>query len=411
MFAENVPLAHIAEAVGTPCYVYSRAAIETHWRQFDSAFGSRRHRVCYAVKANGSLAVLNLLARLGSGFDIVSAGELGRVLAAGGSAGGVVFSGVGKSRLEIEAALRRQILCFNAESAAELERLQEVAVALKVRVPVSLRVNPDVDAQTHPYIATGLRDSKFGIPLTEAAQLVQEWARFDQLDLVGLDCHIGSQLTSLAPFEDALARVLDFAGKLVDQGCALRHLDVGGGLGVRYQDEEPPAPEAYVAAVCRALQESRVPELEILIEPGRAIVAAAGVLLTRVEYLKQTATKHLAIVDAGMNDMIRPALYGAWHPLDPIETRAGQATTYDVVGPVCESTDVLARDRALVIEAGDVLAMGMAGAYGMSMASNYNSRPLPAEVMVDRDRFTIIRQRQSETALWMGERLLSGADE
>lgn len=411
LVVEEVRLADVVAQVGTPCYVYSRAAIEERWVRFDRAFGAHPHRVCYAVKANSTLAVLGVLARLGSGFDIVSAGELGRVLAAGGAADGVVFSGVGKTRAEIEAALHARILCFNAESAAELERLQAIGVAHGQRIPVSLRVNPDVDAKTHPYIATGLRDSKFGIPLQEARELARIWTRWGQLDLVGLDCHIGSQITALGPYEDALRRVLEFAGTLTSQGFNLRHLDIGGGLGVRYRDEEPPAPEAYVAMACQAVAQSGVPHLEILIEPGRAIVAEAGVLLTRVEYLKQTASRHLAIVDAGMNDLLRPALYGAWHPVEPLERRAGPSESYDIVGPVCESADVLASDRRLVLKDGDVLALGVAGAYGMSMASNYNSRPLPAEVMVDGNGFTVVRARQTETALWAGERLLEGGPE
>ncbi len=404
LHAEEVPLPAIAERVGTPCYIYSRATLERHWRAFDDAFGDYPHLVCYAVKANSNLAVLNLLARLGSGFDIVSRGELERVLAADGDPAKVVFSGVGKRVEEMERALEVGIRCFNVESEQELERLDRVAGAHGVKAPVSLRVNPDVDPQTHPYISTGLKENKFGIEFREAAELYRRAAEMPNLQVLGIDCHIGSQLTELQPFLDALDRVLGLIYLLESEGIAIRHLDIGGGLGIRYDTEEPPHPREYAAAVIERLG---VRKLEILVEPGRAIAGNAGILLTRVEYLKHTPHKHFAIVDAAMNDLLRPALYDAWQRIVPVERREGlMPRAYDVVGPVCETGDFLGKDRELAIEEGDLLAVRSAGAYGFSMSSNYNSRPRAAEVMVDGDRIHVVRERESIESLFAGEATL-----
>jgi diaminopimelate decarboxylase len=404
LHGESVPLADIARYVGTPCYVYSRAAIEARWLAFDRAFGSHPHRVCYAVKANSNLAVLNLLARLGSGFDVVSGGELERVLQAGGDAALVVFSGVGKRPTELRRALEAGIACFNVESVAELELLDEVAAALGKQARVSLRVNPDVDAGTHPYIATGLRQTKFGIPIEEALQVYARAERLPNLSVTGIACHIGSQLTDVAPFVAALERILVLADELAAVGVRLRHLDVGGGLGIRYRDELPPAPASYVDGLLRALGDRPYP---LWVEPGRAIVGEAGVLLTRVEYLKPTPHRNFAIVDAAMNDLLRPALYGAWH--DILEVEAGpdlDGRVYDVVGPVCETGDFLGKDRRLRLRGNSLLAVCSAGAYGFVMGSNYNSRPRPAEVMVDGDSFHVVRPRETLESLWAGERML-----
>ncbi|HHC72594.1 MAG TPA: diaminopimelate decarboxylase [Thiotrichales bacterium] len=404
LHAEEVPLPAIAERVGTPCYIYSRATLERHWRAFDDAFGDYPHLICYAVKANSNLAVLNLLARLGSGFDIVSRGELERVLAADGDPAKVVFSGVGKRVEEMERALEVGIRCFNVESEQELERLDRVAGAHGVKAPVSLRVNPDVDPQTHPYISTGLKENKFGIEFREAAELYRRAAEMPNLQVLGIDCHIGSQLTELQPFLDALDRVLGLIYLLESEGIAIRHLDIGGGLGIRYDTEEPPHPREYAAAVIERLG---VRKLEILVEPGRAIAGNAGILLTRVEYLKHTPHKHFAIVDAAMNDLLRPALYDAWQRIVPVERREGlMPRAYDVVGPVCETGDFLGKDRELAIEEGDLLAVRSAGAYGFSMSSNYNSRPRAAEVMVDGDRIHVVRERESIESLFAGEATL-----
>ncbi|MDS4027195.1 MAG: diaminopimelate decarboxylase [Candidatus Contendobacter sp.] len=405
LFAEDVPVADIAATVGTPCYVYSRATIERHWRAFDHAFADHPHLVCYAVKANGNLAVLNLLARLGSGFDIVSGGELERVLAAGGDPGKVVFSGVGKRRDELEHALEVGIRCFNVESEAELALLEQVAAMRDQRAPVSLRINPDVDANTHPYISTGLKQNKFGIAADQALAIYARAAASPHLDVIGVDCHIGSQLTQVTPFVDALERVLTLVARLEQQGVHIRHLDLGGGLGIRYRDEEPPLPADHAAALMAHL---RGKPYEILIEPGRAVVGNAGILVTRVELLKPGEDKNFAVVDAAMNDLLRPALYSAWQAIIPVEPRAGgEPRHYDVVGPICETGDFLGKDRELNIESGDLLAVRSAGAYGFAMSSNYNARPRAAEVMVDGGRFQVVRWRERLADLYAGESVLA----
>ncbi len=402
--AEDVSLAQLAEAYGTPAYVYSRATLERHWHAFDDAFAGQPHTVCYAVKANSNLAVLNVLARLGSGFDIVSAGELARVIAAGGDAGKTVFSGVGKTADEIEFALQQGIRCFNVESIAELERINQVAGRINLPAPISIRVNPDVDAQTHPYISTGLKENKFGIAIDEAIDVYQQAAKLPHLQVLGVDCHIGSQLTTVAPFVDALQRVLALIDSLSAAGIEIHHLDIGGGLGIQYEDETPPTPAEYAQAI-RAELAGR--QLEILLEPGRAIAGNAGVLLTRVEYLKPSEAKHFAIVDAAMNDLLRPALYQSWQAIEPVSPREGEAVNYDVVGPVCETGDFLGKDRSLVLETGDLLAVRSAGAYGFTMSSNYNSRPRAAEVMVDGREHHLVRERETVASLFAGEHLLS----
>ena len=404
LYAEDVPLQAVAERFGTPCYVYSRATLERHWHAFDDAFGDHPHLVCYAVKANSNLGVLNLLARLGSGFDIVSVGELERVLAAGGAPDKVLFSGVGKQEREMRRALEVGIRCFNVESASELERLNRVAGEMDRRAPISLRVNPDVDAQTHPYISTGLRENKFGIAIEDAAALYRHAQTLPHLAVTGVDCHIGSQLTQLGPFLDALERVLVLVERLQGEGIEIRHLDLGGGLGVRYRDEVPPLPSDYAGALLRRLAQA---PFEILIEPGRAIAANAGVLLTRVEYLKHSPAKDFAVVDAAMNDLIRPALYQAWQPIVSVEERPhGVHGVYDLVGPICETGDFLGKQRALTLAEGSLLAVRGSGAYGFSMASNYNSRPRAAEVMVDGDRMHLVRRRETIAELFAGEQRL-----
>lgn len=401
LFAEEVPVAAIAAEHGTPCYVYSRATIERHWRAFDRALSGHPHLVCYAVKANGNRAVLEVLARLGSGFDIVSGGELERVLRAGGDPARTVFSGVGKRADEIRRALEVGIRCFNVESEAELERLDALARQAGTRAPVSLRVNPDVDARTHPYIATGLKQSKFGIEIGRAADIYRRAADMPGLRVEGIDCHIGSQLTELSPFVDALDRVLELADRLADQGIAVRHLDLGGGLGIRYRDETPPLPHEWAAALGARLGDR---PCEVLVEPGRAIMGNAGILVTRVEYLKHGEQHDFAIVDAAMNDLMRPALYGAWHEILPVRARQDRpARAYDVVGPVCETGDFLGKQRVLALAPGDLLAVRSAGAYGAAMASTYNSRPRPAEVMVDGARALLVREREDLEALMAGE--------
>ncbi|HMM76165.1 MAG TPA: diaminopimelate decarboxylase [Gammaproteobacteria bacterium] len=406
LLMDGMPLAEIAARYGTPCYVYSRADIEAAYRAYDEAFGTRPHHIHYAVKANANLAVLNLLARLGSGFDIVSAGELARVLAARGSPRGIVFSGVGKTIADMEAALAADIDVFNVESAAELERLDAVAGRLGRRARIAVRVNPDVDARTHPYISTGLDENKFGVPMADALEVYRTAARRPHLEVVGVACHIGSQLTTLAPFADAMARIMVLVGRLVDAGIPLAHVDAGGGLGIRYRDETPPAVADYVATLCRAIP----PPYEIHIEPGRSLVGAAGVLLTTVEYLKRTPKRHFAIVDAAMNDLIRPALYEAWHEVLPLEAAPGiPEDRYDLVGPVCESGDFLAQDRALRLRPGTRLAVLSAGAYGHVMASNYNARPRPPEVIVDGGAARLVRPRESLAALYSSEVLLPDA--
>ncbi|HEX22283.1 MAG TPA: diaminopimelate decarboxylase [Chromatiales bacterium] len=402
--AEDVDLTAIAEQVGTPCYVYSRATFERHWRAFDEVFTGYDHLVCYAVKANANLAVLNLLARLGSGFDIVSGGELARVLAAGGDARKVVFSGVGKLEWEMRRALEVGIRCFNVESEAELETLNRVAGDMGRRAPLSLRVNPDVDAQTHPYISTGLKENKFGIDINAVEAVYRRAAGMANIEVLGVDCHIGSQLCEVSPIVDALDRLLALIDRLADQGIHLRHVDVGGGLGIAYNGEAPPSPADYAEAILAPLRERG---LEIVMEPGRAIAGNAGVLLTRVNYLKPGAEKHFAIIDAAMNDLMRPALYQAWQAIVPVVPRSeGETRVYDVVGPVCETGDFLGKDRELTIEAGDLLAVRSAGAYGFTMSSNYNTRPRAAEVMVDGDQLHVVRQRERLEDLWAGESLL-----
>lgn len=404
LYAENVDLREVAARFGTPCYVYSRAALERHWRAYDEAFAGLDHLVCYAVKANSNLAVLNVLARLGAGFDIVSAGELERVLAAGGDPARVVFSGVGKTASEISRALDVGISCFNVESPAELDRIEHVAAQKGCRAPVSLRVNPDVDARTHPYISTGLKQNKFGIPVAEAEALAVRAAGMEHIRLLGLDCHIGSQLVSVQPFVDALDRVLALVDRLAARGVSITHLNIGGGLGVRYRDETPPAPAEYAAALRERLGKRAC---RLLLEPGRSIAANAGVLLSRVEYLKQGEDRNFAIVDAGMNDLVRPALYQAWHDIVTIgPSSEASLQRWDVVGPVCETGDFLGKERELALREGDLLAVLSAGAYGFVMSSNYNSRPRAAEVMVDDAEAYLIREREAFTDLWRGEHLL-----
>lgn len=403
---ENVTLRAIAADLGTPTYVYSRAALTEQFQAYAEALRGTDHLICYAVKANSNLAVLDLLARLGAGFDIVSVGELERVLRAGGDPRNVVFSGVGKTAAEMARALRVGIHCFNVESLAELERLDHVAGELGLRAPVSLRVNPDVDAGTHPYIATGLAENKFGLPIDAARACYRRARELRNIEIRGIDCHIGSQLTALAPFEAALERVLLLLAELRRDGIELAHLDLGGGLGVRYRDETPPTPQAYIAALRRRTDDLG---LTLIVEPGRSIVANAGVLLTRVEYLKENRDKHFAIVDAAMNDLVRPALYQAWMAIEPVVPRADVPEhRYDIVGPVCETGDFLGRDRPLRLAEGDLLCVRSAGAYGFTMSSNYNSRPRAAEVLVDGDRYTVVRERETLADLMRGEHLLPG---
>lgn len=394
LHAEGINLATLAQHVGTPCYVYSRQAFEQHWQAFDQAFAAHPHLICYAVKANSNLAVLNVLARQGAGFDIVSGGELERVLRAGGNPAKVVFSGVGKLPEEMAHALEVGVRCFNVESEAELRKLNEVAAAHGVVAPISLRVNPDVDAQTHPYISTGLKENKFGIDIDRALQVYREAAGLTHLRIAGIDCHIGSQLTQLTPFLDALDRVLAQIDALEKEGIAIHHLDIGGGLGVRYRQEQPPTPGEYVQALLGKLGNRN---LEIVMEPGRAIAANAGLLLTQVHYLKEAPEKQFAIIDGAMNDLIRPSLYGAWQDIVPVTPRTDTTpeVIYDVVGPVCETGDFLGKDRALKIAAGDLLAVRSAGAYGFVMSSNYNTRNRAPEVMVDGEHFYVVRSRET----------------
>ncbi|CAM3276151.1 MULTISPECIES: diaminopimelate decarboxylase [Pseudomonas] len=403
LFAEGVALSAIAERFGTPTYVYSRAHIEAQYRTFADALEGTPSLVCYAVKANSNLGVLNVLARLGAGFDIVSRGELERVLAAGGQADKIVFSGVGKSREDMRRALEVGVHCFNVESTDELERLQGVAAEMGVRAPISLRVNPDVDAGTHPYISTGLKENKFGIAIADAEDVYIRAAQLPNLEVLGVDCHIGSQLTSLPPFLDALDRLLALIDRLGECGIYLHHIDLGGGVGVRYRDEEPPLVADYIKAV-RQRTEGR--DLTLMFEPGRYIVANAGVLLTQVEYLKHTEYKDFAIVDAAMNDLIRPALYQAWMNVTAVTPRNSEARAYDIVGPICETGDFLAKDRELALAEGDLLAVHSAGAYGFVMSSNYNTRGRTAEVLVDGDQAFEVRRRETVAELFAGESLL-----
>jgi diaminopimelate decarboxylase len=405
LHVESVPFDAIAARFGTPCYVYSRAALENAFRAFARGLAGRDHLVCYALKANSNLAVLNVLARLGAGFDIVSGGELARVIAAGGDPGKVVFSGVGKSEQEIRQALEAEILCFNVESAAELARIERVAASSGRTAPVSFRVNPDVDPGTHPYISTGLRQNKFGVAFEDALALYRRAAGSRSLRVVGVDFHIGSQLTETSPFVAALDRILELVDALAREGIALRHLDLGGGLGIRYRDEAPPAVAEYLGALLARIGTRPV---KILLEPGRALAGNAGVLLTRVEYLKPGAERSFAIVDAAMNDLMRPALYDAWHDIVPVTQRPGPARRYDVVGPVCETGDFLGHERDLAVEEGDLLAIMSAGAYGMTMSSNYNTRPRAAEVMVDGESMHLVRERENVAALFALERTLPG---
>ena len=403
LFAEGVALSAIAERFGTPTYAYSRAHIEAQYRAYADALTGIPHLVCFAVKANSNLGVLNVLARLGAGFDIVSRGELERVLAAGGQPDRIVFSGVGKSRDDMRRALEVGVHCFNVESTVELERLQVVAAELGKVAAISLRVNPDVDAGTHPYISTGLKENKFGIAIAEAEAVYARAAELPNLKVVGVDCHIGSQLTSLPPFLDALDRLLALIDRLAARGIRIEHLDLGGGLGVRYKDETPPLAGDYIAAVRERIAGRN---LALVFEPGRSIVANAGVLLTRVEYLKHTEHKDFAIIDAAMNDLIRPALYQAWMDVVPVSPREGEARAYDLVGPICETGDFLAKNRELVLEEGDLLAVCSAGAYGFVMSSNYNTRGRAAEVLVDGEQAFEVRRRETLEELYAGESLL-----
>ena len=404
LFAEDVAVEDIVSQYGSPCYIYSRATFERHWQAFDQAFSDHPHLICYAVKANSNIAILNILARLGSGFDIVSLGELKRVLAAGGSPDKIIFSGVGKRQDEIIAALKIGIRCFNIEVTGELDRINQLAGELDLIAPVSFRVNPDVDAQTHPYISTGLKENKFGIDIQQA---LTEYRRADQMEhiqVLGIDCHIGSQLTDTSPFLAALDKVLALATTLEQEGIKLHHLDLGGGLGIRYQDEHPPSPKDYVTALLQRLSNK---SYQISLEPGRAIAGNAGILVTRVEYLKPTQFKNFAIVDAAMNDLIRPALYSAWQDIIPVnKSSTANMQSWDIVGPVCETGDFLGKDRNLSLSPGDLLAVRSSGAYGFTMSSNYNSRPRVAEVMVDGDKMHLIRERESIEQLWLGEKLL-----
>ena len=405
LYAEEVSVAAIASELGTPCYVYSRATLERHWRAFDEALGSHPHLICYSVKANGNLGVLNVLARLGSGFDIVSLGELERVLAAGGKPGQIIFSGVGKNASEMRRALTVGIAGFNVESSAELDALNRVAEETGLNAPVSIRVNPDVDALTHPYISTGLKETKFGVPIEQAKALYRRAGELPGVEVQGVTCHIGSQLIELAPYLDALDRILKLIDELDNSGIEIRTLNLGGGLGIRYQGETPPEPAAYAQAILEKLGDR---SLELYLEPGRAIAGNAGILLTRIDYLKHNGNKSFAIVDAAMNDLLRPALYGGWHEIRAVdETVDGRDEgLYDVVGPVCESADFLGKDRRLRVESGDLLAVRSAGAYGFCMSSNYNARPRACEVMVDGDRMHQIRARESIEELYAKESVL-----
>jgi diaminopimelate decarboxylase len=400
LHAERVPLSSIAAQFGTPCFVYSRAALEGAWREFDAAFGALPHLVCYAVKANANLAVLDVFARLGSGFDIVSAGELARVVAAGGDPRHVVFSGVGKTEAEMETAIAADILCFNVESAAELSLLAAVADRMGRIAPVSFRVNPDVDPGTHPYIATGLRESKFGIGVEEAPALYRHAATLPSIAVRGVDLHIGSQINELAPYRQAVEKMLSLVDALAASGIALTHIDVGGGLGIRYRDETP-VPVAEYAAMLSALFRGRRETL--LLEPGRRLTGDAGVLLTRVLYLKTGQTKNFAIVDAAMNDLIRPSLYNAWHAVDPVRPRSTEPRQWDIVGPVCESGDFLALDRSLALHEDDLLAIRSTGAYAMTMSSNYNARPRACELIVDSESVHVARRRERIDELFATE--------
>ena len=405
LFAEDVAIADIIAEYGTPAYIYSRATLERHWHAFDNAFGSHPHLVCFAVKSNSNIALLNVMARLGSGFDIVSQGELERVLAAGGDPAKVVFSGVAKSHTEIQRALEVGIRCFNIESISELHRINEVAGKLGKIAPISLRVNPDVDAHTHPYISTGLKENKFGVSVTQAREVYRLAKTLPNVKITGMDCHIGSQLTELQPFLDATDRLIVLMEQLREDGIELHHLDLGGGLGVPYNGEEPPHPTEYAKALLEKLKGYK--NLEIIIEPGRAITANAGILVTKVEYLKQSEDRNFAIVDTGMNDMIRPALYEAYMQITEVDkTLSREKAVYDVVGPICETSDFLGKQRELAVAEGDLVAMRSAGAYGAAMSSTYNSRPQAAEIMVDGNQAHLIKARAAFADLWRLEKLL-----
>lgn len=399
LYVEDLPVKQLAEEFGTPLYIYSRATLERHWHAFDSALGKHPHLICYAVKANSNIGILNVMAKLGSGFDIVSQGELERVLAAGGEASKVVFSGVAKSRAEIMRALEVGIRCFNVESIAELHHINQIAGEMGKIAPISLRVNPDVDAHTHPYISTGLKENKFGVSVDEAREVYKLAATLSHVKITGMDCHIGSQLTELQPFLDATDRLIRLMEQLKEDGITLKHLDLGGGLGVTYTDETPPHPSDYAAALLNKLKGYE--NLEIILEPGRAIAANAGILVAKVQYLKSNESRNFAITDTGMNDMIRPALYEAYMNIIEIDRTLGhEKAIYDVVGPVCETSDFLGKQRELAIAEGDYIAQRSAGAYGASMSSNYNSRPRTAEVLVDGNKAHLIRRRESLSELW-----------
>jgi diaminopimelate decarboxylase len=404
LMAEDIAVSKLANRYGTPLYIYSRATLERHWRAFDEALADQDHLICYAVKANSNLAVLNLFARMGSGFDIVSIGELERVLAAGGSPDKIVFSGVGKRRDELQRALEVGIHCFNLESEAEIELLNSVAAEKGIIAPVSVRVNPDVDANTHPYISTGLKSNKFGIPFEQVRKVYQRIASLEHLEIIGVDCHIGSQLLELPPFVDALKRLLILVDELRKDGIKLKHLDLGGGLGIPYHNETPPSPAEYAAAIAEVMS-GRL--LKIILEPGRAIAGNAGILVTKIEFIKQGQEKNFAIIDAAMNDLMRPALYQAWQQIIPVNQHSdSESAVYDLVGPICETGDFLGKDRTLAIKANDLLAVRSAGAYGFSMSSNYNSRPRCAEVMVDGDKHYLVRERETIASLFNNESVL-----
>ncbi len=405
LYVEDLPVKQLAKEFGTPLYIYSRATLERHWHAFDSALGDHPHLICYAVKANSNIGILNVMAKLGSGFDIVSQGELERVLAAGGEASKVVFSGVAKSRAEIMRALEVGIRCFNVESVAELHHINQIAGEMGKVAPISLRVNPDVDAHTHPYISTGLKENKFGVSVDEAREVYKLAATLPHVKITGMDCHIGSQLTELQPFLDATDRLIRLIEQLKEDGITLKHLDLGGGLGVTYTDETPPHPSDYAAALLNKLKNYK--DLEIILEPGRAIAANAGILVAKVQYLKSNESRNFAITDTGMNDMIRPALYEAYMNIIEIDrTLEREKAIYDVVGPVCETSDFLGKQRELAIAEGDYIAQRSAGAYGASMSSNYNSRPRTAEVLVDGNKAHLIRRRESLSELWALESIV-----
>ena len=409
LYAENTSLEAIAREHGTPCYVYSRATLERHWNAFNDAFGDQPHLICYSVKASSNIGILNLFAKLGSGFDIVSVGELERVLRAGGDPKKVVFSGVGKRADEMKRALEVGIHCFNIESTSELERLNQVAAENNRITNISIRVNPDVDAKTHPYISTGLKDNKFGIDINIVEDVYSHAATMENINIIGIDCHIGSQLTELAPFMDALERLILLANRLKEKGIDIKHLDLGGGLGVRYHDEEPPLPADYMQYL---FTNEALKDYEIIIEPGRAIAANAAVLLTKVEYLKMGEEKNFAIVDVAMNDLIRPALYQAWQEIIPLNENNDEDSdkkTYDIVGPICESADFLGKERNLKLAEGDLLAIRSSGAYGFTMSSNYNSRPRAAEIIVDGGKTFVTRKRETLESLFENESTIDEA--